>query len=278
MSRKRNKPGKLNRDRRKHFISTIAAILREGEPTPFAHEAACRHGLRIRLIFEAWGWADADALSADIVATALRMVGARRPTWYQGQPEYTQEGYAPTLTAHCRRCHKPLADPETSAGWNTSFCSNACRRSSQRRGELMTQCEYVAALRAASEVKKLEREITCAHCSTVFVPKKALWPPAPPGKPRYCSNGCSKAAFWKRRQADRAAPEPRPCGWCSKVFAPNRHEQRFCTSSCANFNRAAARKASAFMCAESPPVANMEAADSSSSRRRSEGLMLSRRM
>lgn len=184
-------PGRLNPDKQKHIVSTVAAILRQGEPTPFAFEAACRHGLRIRLIFAGWRWADADGTAAEIVATALRRMGAQRPTWYQGQPAYTEQGYAPTLIEYCKRCHKPLPDPTTNGGWNTKFCSNACRRSFQRRGELMTQREYVEALKAASEVKRLEREKTCPNCGTVFVPKKALWPPAPHDTPRFCSNSCT---------------------------------------------------------------------------------------
>ena len=40
------RPRRINKDRHRHLVSTVAAILRSGHPTFFAYEAACRHGLR----------------------------------------------------------------------------------------------------------------------------------------------------------------------------------------------------------------------------------------
>lgn len=247
--KRKSNPGKLTPDRQRHIVGVIASILRQGEPTHFAFEAACRHGLRIRLIFAGVRWADADRAALEIVAAALRQIGARRPTWYQGQPAYTEQGYAPTLIENCKRCHKPLPDPTTNGGWNTKFCSNACRRSYQHRGEQMTQREYTKALKAASEVKRLEKQTTCGCCGVLFVPKKALWPPAPPDKPRFCSNSCSrKHTLAKQRQARGLSLDRRRCQWCSKMFKPIKTHIRFCSITCANRARHRARKASAFTC------------------------------
>lgn len=114
------KPRRLNKDRRRHLVATVANILEAGEPTKFAFEASCRHGIRSSLCAHGWRWAEADAIAADIVATALRSIGAQRPTWQQGQPEWTQEGFAPTLRTRCIRCHKPLE------GIQRRFCSALC--------------------------------------------------------------------------------------------------------------------------------------------------------
>lgn len=114
------KVARINRDRRAHMVRVVASILATGEPTPFALEATCRHALRSRLCLRGWGWAAADAMAAGIVADALKRMGAVRPTWKQGQPEWTTEGFAPIQRTRCVRCHTPL--PEG----HTKFCSQLC--------------------------------------------------------------------------------------------------------------------------------------------------------
>lgn len=190
----------LNADRQRHILSAVTSILRDGRPTLFAFEGACRHGLRIRLILEGWRWQRADDAAAEIVARALRMIGATRPSWYAGQPAYTEEGFAPIRRTHCRRCGKPIDAVEMMSGWQSAFCSNACRVSHRRHVEGRTRADYDAALRATGELKRLKRITRCPNCGAEFVPKKAQWPPDP-AKPRYCSNRCSKQHYFaKRRQ------------------------------------------------------------------------------
>lgn len=214
------------------MVSTVAAILRQGEPTVFAFEAACRHGLRIRLIFEGWRWADADSTAAEIVATALRRVGAQRPTWYQGQPEYTQEGYAPSARTLCARCGGPMLTVEARNGWQQRYCSILCRHGAELRNEAMSRAEYWQALRAAGEVKRLERQRDCERCGTPFIPQAQV------ANPRFCSKACFHASI---------AVQPRPCGWCRNVFTPRKRHIKFCSYTCAARNREAMR-ASAFAC------------------------------
>lgn len=111
---------RLNRDRQKAIRDKIVAIMRAVEPTPFAAEGPCRHGIRSSLCLQGWGWAAADTIAAEIVAAALNIVGAKRPTWYEGQPEYTQPGALPIQRDNCIRCRKPL--PEG----HYKFCSKIC--------------------------------------------------------------------------------------------------------------------------------------------------------
>lgn len=111
---------RINKDRRSHIVRAIAAILASAEPTPFALEATCRHALRSRLCLRGWRWDAADDMAAGIVRDALARIGAQRPTWRQGQPEWTTEGFAPIQRTRCVRCHTPL--PEG----HTKFCSQLC--------------------------------------------------------------------------------------------------------------------------------------------------------
>ncbi|MDR4306967.1 hypothetical protein IHQ68_10090 [Chelatococcus sambhunathii] len=111
---------RLNRDRRQHLVVIVVAIMRAGDPTPFAFEATCRHAIRSRLCLSGWRWSEADAVALDIVLAALRQIGAQRPTWKQGQPEWTQDGHSPIERTRCVRCGSPL--PED----HTKFCGRLC--------------------------------------------------------------------------------------------------------------------------------------------------------
>lgn len=119
-------PRKINRDRRRHLVDTVARIMREARdaghvPTLLNLEAPMRHGLRSRLCLQGWRWADADAVAADIVAEAMKRNGAKRPTWLEGQPEWAQQGAGALIErTRCIRCHSPL--PEG----HTKFCSKLC--------------------------------------------------------------------------------------------------------------------------------------------------------
>lgn len=112
---------RINKDRRKHLMEKVAAILKAGDPTPFAFEATCRHALRSRLCLAGWGWADADAVANDIVQVALLRIGAKRPSWAEGQPEYAQNGAGAQIErTRCIRCRSKL--PEG----HHKFCSDLC--------------------------------------------------------------------------------------------------------------------------------------------------------
>lgn len=130
---------RLNRARKEALRDRIAAMMREVEPTPFAVEGPCRAGIRSSLCLQGWKWADADMAAAEIVTGALRIVGAARPTWYQGQPEYTQPGALPVQRDTCKRCLGPL--PE--GYW--VFCSAECRKWHHGERYQRAHCEEIQA-------------------------------------------------------------------------------------------------------------------------------------
>lgn len=77
-------------------------------------------GIRSGLILQGgWRWRDADAAARDVVRSALRRIGARRPSWQQGQPEFTQFAVLYERT-RCVRCGWKL--PEG----HRRFCSRRC--------------------------------------------------------------------------------------------------------------------------------------------------------
>lgn len=59
--------------------------------------------------------------AASIVAEAMLRIGAKRPTYQEGQPEYSHEGAGAMIErTRCVRCHSPL--PEG----HTKFCGDLC--------------------------------------------------------------------------------------------------------------------------------------------------------
>lgn len=114
-------PHKLNRDKQRSIREKITDMMRDAEPTPFAVEGPCRAGIRSSLCLKGWSWALADLVASEIVTAALNTVGAKRPTWLEGQPEYTQPGALPIERERCLRCRKPLPDG------HLKFCCDECK-------------------------------------------------------------------------------------------------------------------------------------------------------
>ncbi|WP_375160354.1 hypothetical protein [Bradyrhizobium sp. RDT46] len=178
----KSKPRSLNRDRRRYLVDTVAAILDKGEPTKFAREAACRNGLRAAFCLDGYRWAEADDTAADILAAAFRQLGVQRPTWKEGQPECTQDGFAPIERTRCLRCSGPL--PEGHDRFCSKLCGKAwraCLHAHDRRAELAAKAR---ALRAAYQAKAAPRP--CEQCGFEFRPFKP--------KQRFCCKACSNRA------------------------------------------------------------------------------------
>jgi hypothetical protein len=134
---------KLTRSRTLSLIYTTADILRCGEPTYFALEGACRTGLRIGFIAQSASWPVADLIAHHIIISALNLIGARRPTWQEGQPEYTQDGAITVQRERCLECCRPLPEGH----WR--FCSEICgSRNYDRRFRSVMNTERAAQMRA----------------------------------------------------------------------------------------------------------------------------------
>ncbi|MFG1463413.1 hypothetical protein V5F77_10980 [Xanthobacter sp. DSM 24535] len=111
---------KLKSAYRSRLIDAAASLMLRVEPTPFALEAAIRHWLRRRLCLRGWAWRDADLAAEDVVDRALHRVGAERPTWKAGQPEFTQEGVIMVERFYCINCNSLLPEGH----WK--FCGTIC--------------------------------------------------------------------------------------------------------------------------------------------------------
>jgi hypothetical protein len=118
--------GKLAKMRGEDIAEFLAGLTSEALaagriPSKFAYEALFRASLRSALCLQGWGWADADQAAAGVVQASLRKLKAERPSWNEGQPEWTIEGGTLIERTRCIRCHNPL--PEG----HFKFCSALCK-------------------------------------------------------------------------------------------------------------------------------------------------------
>ena len=83
-------------------------------------EGPMQQGLRARLCLSGWKWLDADQAARATVEAALAKVGAERPSWAEGQPEFLQHPGTLIARTRCVVCHKRLTPTQF------KFCSDTC--------------------------------------------------------------------------------------------------------------------------------------------------------
>jgi hypothetical protein len=173
---------RLPGDKRREIVDIVAVILRWQEPTPFAGDGACRHGIRAALCLQGWSWTLADVTAADIVRSALARIGARRPTWAMGQPEWTQPGILMIARTRCTRCGVDL--PEGHRRFCSTLCGAAYRGAIARRdadeATQAAQLAYQAARR--KRLRDAQAPRPCDQCGEIFQPNRP--------EHRFCSTRC----------------------------------------------------------------------------------------
>lgn len=217
---------RLAKHQRETMTAAVVRILAQGEPTKFAFEGACRHGLRSQLCLEGTAWAAADKFAAAIVGDALRRIGAVRPPWADGQPDAAT--FHGTERFYCKNCGRPIPNDRGSygSGMPVRFCSDLCGQAFSPRkirlsGERVSAAELVARRAALKEQRIEEQTRPCEQCGKPFTSPQAL--------KRFCSLACMGLA-------QRKPKELKTCEHCGRTFTlrdAGRWE-RFCSLSCSS--------------------------------------------
>lgn len=123
--------GRLGRGRFEALVLELAGVIRlafEAGATGslFGLEGPLRHGIRSDLCLAGWRWADADTMARELMDEAFRAVRAVRPSWNEGQREWTIEAGTLIERTRCANCHKSLPEGH----WK--FCSSSCASSMSR--------------------------------------------------------------------------------------------------------------------------------------------------
>ena len=135
--------GRLGPGRFDALVRELAGVIRlafEAGATGslFGLEGPLRHAIRSDLCLQGWRWKDADAMAREMMGEAFRAVRATRPTWNEGQPEWTIPANTLIERTRCVRCGKPL--PEG----HHKFCSDLCASAHGKR---------LASIREADEAR-----------------------------------------------------------------------------------------------------------------------------
>jgi hypothetical protein len=181
------------------LVAVVRDILRTGRPTPFAHEGSTRTALRCYFILhEHRSWRVSDLLAKTVVEAALDTVGARRPSWWESQPEFTRlKGTSCTYCAN-PECGRPIGRQNNNP--TLKFCCEQCRVQTKARRLYQTYRERnVAHAQAKRDAQRAAAELrACEWCSLLFRPLDDSRRPQ-----RFCSKTCrsryasSCAASWR---------------------------------------------------------------------------------
>ena len=100
-------------------ILTVAHFRNGTIPSKFCYEGQFIAELRSSLCLIGWDWPMADQAARNVVAEALRLARAVRPTWADGQP--ASVGLEVTRDSVCRQCGVGLRARQV------HYCSTTCR-------------------------------------------------------------------------------------------------------------------------------------------------------
>ena len=172
-SRKRPKliPGRQLPAEARRDVKMLINLMAAADPSPFALEGVAVALFRSRQCLAGWRFEFADLMARSIVAESLKRVGARRPSWDEGQLWYARHFVyrwvvlAEERQPFCATCGARISDAKNSG--SRRWCSEKCRYIGQ--GE-----EQGGAFK-------------CGCCGAKF---RRRWAPGSQPKPKYCSKGC----------------------------------------------------------------------------------------
>lgn len=224
-------------------------VMREWRLTPFEHSGAVHSGLRSGFCLAGYSWDKSDATATDIVDECLRLLGAKRPSWKEGQREYV----VPREFCANINCQGPLDVEDMTNG--KRFCCKECATATKMRNQnaftYFNQKQLASAFYIAQKATIPERP--CAECGNLFKPATL--------DAKFCSRSCverSQPDFIPERACKKCGtifhpqtravefcsvacrfeyrlPE-RDCLECGKSFAPNKDHARFCSKICSTKN------------------------------------------
>ena len=202
----------FKKDKRRHLIENVMNMFGDWRLSRFEREASVRTGLRSELCLSGYDWKRSDDEAAVIVAEAFRLLGAARPSWQEGQWEYT------ISRDYCAWCHSPIDDEDRTDGQR--FCSPHCARCSLEWRARSERGESKAIVQAARALinRRSRPPRPCASCGRSFQSAKI--------STIFCSSACAN------RARGSSIPDV-ACLACGKMFHPRQRGVVYCSKSCA---------------------------------------------
>lgn len=202
----------LKGQQREHVVGKVETLLRQWTQSKFEYEGTCRHSIREALCLLGYRWQVSDIEAEGIVQEALNRIGAKRPTWAEGQPYYTD------ARENCINCGNAIRPEDY--GPKAKFCSVECASALHRRMAAQDEKLSTGIARIAKDTVRKARQPSkkCEHCERTFVPSYN-------SHGRFCSHRCY-------HDHERVPTREAQCEWCSKKFTATRSDAKFCSKSC----------------------------------------------
>jgi hypothetical protein len=208
-------------EKRRHVIDEVIDVLKDWRLSKFENEAPIRHGLRAALCLDGHRWSLADIEADMVIQEGLNTIGAKRPSWDEGQWHYT------VSPDQCVWCQGPIDAEDEARGFR--FCSAVCAKSADEHRAYRTKRAFDSAAKNAYVIIKTDEAplIACHHCAKPFKRKGAQYDSnLTLGRFKFCSVRCADKS--RRVYADRA------CAVCEKTFRPQKERQFCCSAACAH--------------------------------------------
>lgn len=206
---------------RRHLVNDVIDLARDWRLHAFEKEGVLRHSLRSGLCLSGETWSRADREAELVLQEAFTTLGAKRPTWEQGQPEYT------VPEENCKWCGVEIPEEERRYGRKTRYCSTLCasaflsaRADDDGARDSETGKSAFRLMKAARLAEKYADGKTCRTCGDNFIPTKH-----DSGRiAEYCSSVCYEKSLKKFPK--------RVCRTCTAEFQPYLAAQIFCSDTC----------------------------------------------
>ncbi|MDU8946109.1 hypothetical protein [Ovoidimarina sediminis] len=118
--------GKLGSQRFQHLadelVKTVRLAREAGMIATFLNlEGPLRAAVRSDLCLAGWNWPAADLMARDLMATVERRLRVKRPSWNEGQLEWTISAGTLIERTRCVSCGKKLVEDQK------KYCSGLCK-------------------------------------------------------------------------------------------------------------------------------------------------------
>lgn len=195
------------------IVDSVMDVLNDWRLSPFENEGPVRAGVRASLCMKGYAWGSSDLEAGLIVSGGLKRMGAERPSWDQGQREYT------IPAENCAWCGGER-DPAVGGRFCTVECAKAFVMDRQARETGRDTAIYKAAVRVLRRDRMDRRK--CLNCQKPFMHDG-------PKDPRQY---CSKACFNEYRRTDAFKKFPSVCRYCDKPFMGRKSGAWYCSRTC----------------------------------------------
>lgn len=239
----------FDRKRRKQYVANLMDVMRDWRLTPFEREGTIVASVRSTLCLMGYGWQQSNEEALILVNEVFRVTGAKRPSYAEGQREYSLSRET------CATCLGELDDEDVAA--RRRFCSYECRevkrgQDAQRYDWLMkgthsfasrirrrdtTPARQCAAPSCVNEFRSLDTDarycsIACFHAASITIKRRACAQCGNMFRPlnsvtagRFCSVACTNESF-------RAVRVVTTCECCGFAFTARNALGRFCSNAC----------------------------------------------